>query len=318
MRAALKQIIFAITLITLIVSFAVPTAFAAEGASSNYFPGTYGDFAVAAAPDPGLIFVNYNLFVHADIDRTVLQGRVNLDFETSAYINMSSLVYAFEKPVLGARFAVGGFLPLGYADFEAQLTGPPTVSASDSETALGDIALLPASFYWNDGNWHLNLYEQIIAPTGQYDVDNDINLGRNYWSFDTVLALTNLNMENGREFSLVAGYMINNENDDTDYDTGDELHFDAMFNQFLSETSAIGLHGYYYEQVEDDSGSGAILGDFKGESYGIGPSFLWVPASGGGKFSVSGTWLHDLDATNRLESDYAVVTLVWQFGAAGE
>ncbi len=32
-----------IALTTLIVSFAVPTAFAAGGASSNYFPGAYGD-----------------------------------------------------------------------------------------------------------------------------------------------------------------------------------------------------------------------------------------------------------------------------------
>ncbi|NHZ72942.1 MAG: hypothetical protein GWP16_00520 [Nitrospirae bacterium] len=71
----------------------------------------------------------------------------------------------------------------------------------------------------------------------------------------------------------------------------------------------------YYQQVTGDSGSGAILGDFKGESYGAGPSFLWMPKSGGGKFSVTGTWLHDLHATDRLEGDYVVVTLAWQFGA---
>ena len=41
--------------------------------SSNYFPGGYGDFAVATAPNPGWIFANYNLFVNADVDRTVLQ-----------------------------------------------------------------------------------------------------------------------------------------------------------------------------------------------------------------------------------------------------
>jgi hypothetical protein len=41
-----------------------------------------------------------------------------------------------------------------------------------------------------------------------------------------------------------------------------------------------------------------------------------MPKSGGGKFSVTGTWLHDLHATNRMEGDYAVVTLAWQFGAA--
>jgi hypothetical protein len=68
--------------------------------------------------------------------------------------------------------------------------------------------------------------------------------------------------------------------------------------------------------VTGDSGNGAILGDFKGESYGIGPSFLWMPKSGGGKFSVTETWLHDLHANDRLEGDYVVVTLAWKFGAS--
>lgn len=299
---------------TLVVSLIIPSAFAAEGASSNYFPGAYGDFAVAVAPNPGWTYANYSLFYAADVNRTVLQGRVNVNLDTSAYINMSALIYAFDEPVLGGRFAMGGFLPLGYASLEANRVGQIVdVSVDDSETALGDISLLPASFYWNNDNWHFNLYELIVTPTGQYELDNNVNLGRNYWGFDTVFALTHLNMENGREYSFVVGYVINTENDDTDYQTGDELHVDAMFNQFFSETFALGLHGYYYKQVQGDSGSGAILGDFKGESYGIGPSFLWIPELGGGRFSIMGTWLHDLDATNRMESDYVHVTLAWQF-----
>ena len=69
-----------------------------------------------------------------------------------------------------------------------------------------------------------------------------------------------------------------------------------------------------YEQVSGDSGSGAILGDFKGESYGIGPSLLWVPETKSGNLSITASWLHDLDATRRLESDYVVVTLNWVLG----
>jgi hypothetical protein len=292
------------------------TVHAGEGGASNYFPGTYGDYAVAVAPQPGWIYANYSLFYSADVNKAVLQGRVNAGLDTFAYVNMSAGLYTFDAEVLGGRFAVAGFLPLGYADLEAALAGPITTpSVNDSEVALGDISLVPASVYWNKGNWHFNLYELVVTPTGEYDLDNVVNIGRNYWSFDTVFGLTHLNMEKGREFSLVTGYMFNTENDDTDYETGDEIHADAMFNQFLSETFALGLHAYYYKQVEGDSGSGAILGDFKGESYGIGPSLFWIP--GAGKFSITASWLHDLDSTNRLESDYAVVTLGWQLGGGG-
>jgi hypothetical protein len=307
--------LYSLLVLSLLLTIEAPAALAAEGASSNYFPGSYGDFAVAVAPAAGFTYINYNLFVDAKVDRAVLQGSIDVNLETSAYINMSTVMYTFEQSVLGGQFAVLGYLPVGYADLDADLAGRNSaISVSDSETAFGDFSLTPASFYWNTGNWYFNLYELIVIPTGQYELENNINLGRNYWSFDTVFSATNLNLETGREYSLVTGYMINRKNDDTDYETGDELHFDAMFNQFLSETFAIGLHGYYYKQVTGDNGDGALLGDFKGESYGLGPSFFWVPASGEGAFSVSGAWLHDLHATNRLESDYAQLTLVWQFG----
>jgi hypothetical protein len=284
---------------------------AAEGASSNYFPGTYGDYAAAVGPEPGWLLLDYNLFYTAEVDRAVLQGRETVELDVFSYVNMPALLYTFEEPVAGARFSMGVFLPVGVVDLEATL---PLLGVDDDarETNIGDANLLPASLYWNTGNWHVNLYELVIAPTGQYDVDNAVNLGRNYWSFDSVLGVTYLDLESGRDFSIVAGYMINGENDDTDYQTGDEFHVDWMLNQFFCEGFALGVHGYYYKQVEGDSGDGAILGNFKGESVGIGPSVLWTPAAGDGKFSITGTWLHDLDATNRLESDYGVVTLVWQ------
>ena len=114
---------------------------------------------MALAPNTGFTFVNYNLLTNAEAERSVLQGRVNANLDTSAYINMSALLYAFEEPVLGAGFAIGGFLPVGHASLDTSLVGPlASVSAEGSETALGDIAVMPASFYWNTGNWYFNLY----------------------------------------------------------------------------------------------------------------------------------------------------------------
>ena len=288
---------------------------AAEGASSNYFPGSYGDFLIAMAPDPGWVYQNYNMFYSAEVNQAVLQGRVNADIDTFSYANMSAFLKTFEKPVLGGTFAMGAFLPLAYVDLDASLVGPNAdVAVSDSVTGIGDISLMPASFYWNADNWHFNLYENVIAPTGKYDVDDAVNVGLNHWSFDTVFALTYFNPDSGFDFSMATGFMVNLENDDTDYETGNEVHVDLMLNRFVSETFAIGVKGYYYEQVSGDSGSGAILGDFEGDSYGIGPSMLWVPETKSGNLSITASWLHDLDATRRLESDYVVVTLNWVLG----
>ena len=92
--------------------------------------------------------------------------------------------------------------------------------------------------------------------------------GLNYWSFETNLAATYLHSEKGFEISASFGHLYNTENEDTDYHTGQELHVEYMLNQFLSETFAIGLQGFYYKQLTSDSGSGAILDDFKGEAAG--------------------------------------------------
>ncbi len=53
------------------------------------------------------------------------------------------------------------------------------------------------------------------------------------------------------------------------------------------------------------------LGDFKGESVGIGPSLLWQPKRFDGRLSIIASWLHDLDATRRQEADYAVLTIAF-------
>ncbi len=55
------------------------------------------------------------------------------------------------------------------------------------------------------------------------------------------------------------------------------------------------------------------IGNFKGESFGLGPGFIWFPEFAEGKLAVLGKWIHDFDATNRFESDYGTLTAAWTF-----
>ena len=84
-----------------------------------------------------------------------------------------------------------------------------------------------------------------------------------------------------------------------------------MANQFLSETFAIGIKGYFYRQMTGDSGSGALLGDFEGEAVGIGPGVVWLPQFAGGKLVILGKWITDVHSKNRFDSDYATLTISW-------
>jgi len=94
---------------------------AAEGAWSNYFPGSYGTVAVAVPPASGWSFLNSSLFYAGGADLAMLQGRLNTDLDTFSLFNMSTALYLFDKPVLGAQFALTATVPLGYVDLETQV-----------------------------------------------------------------------------------------------------------------------------------------------------------------------------------------------------
>lgn len=284
---------------------------ASEGAQSYYFPGSLGSFAVAVAPEPGLLIADSTFILDAKVDRAVLQGKLNANLEITGVFNVLAGQYTLQTPVLGARLTVGGmvFVP-AYVDIEATL-GSGQFSKSD--TGLGDALLMPAAFHWKAGDFHFKLAELVFMPTGHYDKDSKVNVGRNYWAFDTFAAATYLNMNTGTEVSVVPGFMTNTENDITHYRTGNEFHLDFMLNQFLAKSFALGFQGYYYQQVSGDSGSGATLGDFEGESVGVGPALLWLPPWCDDKLVLSGKWLTDLDAEKRIESDWFLTTIAYRF-----
>ncbi len=288
---------------------------AAEGGFSFYLPGTVGDIGLAQSSEPGLQVANTLFFMGGDVGTSVLQGKVNVGLDLTMALNIVSASYTFEQEVLGATYTVGAGIPFGYAELEATITtaGGRSFSAKRNSFNIADIAVVPLELTWTIDNFSIQLGEVIYAPTGAYDVDEVVNLGLNHWGFDTTLAVTYFNLETGTEVSVAPGVIVNTRNDETDYRTGTEFHVDFTANQFLSETFAIGLRGYYYNQLTGDSGSGAILGDFKGESFGLGPGFLWLPEFAEGKLAVLGKWIHDFDATNRFESDYVTLTAAWTF-----
>ncbi len=280
-------------------------AIAAEGGYSNYIPGTYGDFGMASAPAETWTLRNDVYFYDASTDRAIRSGNLELGTDLQFLMNFTTVLYKPDIELFGAQFAAGLFVPLVDLDIDTTISVADTVrSVSDSASGLGDIVLIPIALYWNNGNIHTSFAQFIIAPTGDYSIDNAINQGLNIWSFDTNFALTYLNPETGRDVSFNVGHIYNTENDDTDYQTGQEIHLDVVFNQFLSETFAIGLQGFYLKQITGDSGSGAVLGDFKAEAAGVGPALMYATQFGDQTVTFIAKWLHEFHAEKRLEGDH--------------
>lgn len=301
--------------VTAVLCIAAAPALGAEGAASHYLPGAGGDMLLALPPQPGLTLADTVWRQSGDVGRAVLGGEARVRLDLDLVLNLAAASYAFETPVLGGRYSVAALVPFGRADLSASLVGPGggRIERSGDRIDLSDIALVPLQLNWNAGAFSWEVSHAIIAPTGGYSAGRAINLGRNYWSFDTAAAATWFDPAKGREVSVAAGIMLNTENPATDYRTGAEVHMDVSATQFLSETFAVGLRGYVYQQVTDDSGAGAKLGGFRSESVGLGAGFLWTPAVAEGRLSILGKWMRDVHAKNRFESNYLTLTAAWAF-----
>ena len=178
-----------------ILCTSAPTAiFAAEGAASHYLPGAVGDIFLAVPPEPGLVAANTFWYQTGSTDVAILEGQVSLGIDLDLILNLASLSYTFEKVVLGGRYTIGTAIPFGYANMDGTLIGPRggRIGFSDDSFHLSDIAIIPVQMNWSTGRWSFRLWESIIAPTVGYDTSGSdlVNLGRNYWSFDTVGAVT--------------------------------------------------------------------------------------------------------------------------------
>lgn len=145
----------AIPAITGFCFIAAGQALAAEGGSSHYLPGASGDIFLATAPAPGFQLANTVWFQTGEVNRAVLQGKVNTKLNLDLVLNLTSLTYTFEQPVLGGVYTIGAALPVGYASLDANLTGPAggVFGVSADSFNISDMVFIPAQLNWTVGAW---------------------------------------------------------------------------------------------------------------------------------------------------------------------
>ena len=103
------------------------------------------------------------------------------------------------------------------------------------------------------------------------------------------------------EISGTGVYLINAKNDETNYDSGNELSFDYGVGYDVVPGWQIGASGYLYKQIVDDTQNGQILGDGnRGQAVAIGPFFRYHPSKDWG---ITFKWQHEALVENRTSGD---------------
>ena len=295
------------------------TVIAGEGGTAHVLPGANATLADLVPTKLGgfvkPMYLNYSGNASAQIPTAAgLAG--NLDATANTFVLGGG--YTFEQPVLGgAHYTVAAFLPYSWLDVSAKLQTPiGTLRRQSKVSGFGDLTVLPAMLAWKTGDWQINALLPIYAPTGNYQKGRLGNPGLNYWTFDPMLGMAYSNQNSGVNAMLHAGYAINTENPDTNYRSGSLLHFDAAIQQILPAGPGfltLGAEGFYFQQVTGDSGSGAVLGDFKGRTAGLGPVLGYIWPLGQQSLVVELKWLAELETKNRLNGDYIWLKMVYKF-----
>jgi hypothetical protein len=298
-----------------------PAAQAVEGGIGAYFLGTRDSFA-GVVPPPGtyLSFSYDNL--QGDVAGVSIGGLpIRADAEVKVNLLRLGLTRSFDAQLWGGQPALNLTVPILDVGLGFTAVTPPLVGAriDDSTSGVGDLIFTPM-VGWNSGMLNYSAALSIYAPTGSYatatvDVPNrDIDAlsnGKNVWSFQPVFAATWFNPQSGLELSGAASMLFSTRNTATDYQTAPAVQLEAAVLQHTKTGWAFGVAGYHYEQISDDSGSGAdatrtALGasSLRAKVSGAGPIITYSGVSlFGGQASFKLKYTTEFNGKRRFESD---------------
>jgi hypothetical protein len=277
---------------------------ATEGGGGAY-PNGAEDFMSGAVPPPGNYFINYVNYYSADKLKDNNGDTVN-GFKLKVAADVLRFIHVTDKQVLGGFWGMHVFIPLVYQEVNLDVPVAP-VQMDDSRASLGDIIVDPFILSWHGANWHAATGVDIYVPTGNYDKTRLANVGRNYWTFEPIIAATFLPGA-GFDISAKLMYDVNTENNDSNYKSGQEFHMDYAVGKKMGDFTA-GLAGYYYKQTTDDESNGVKVSDKRGQVAAFGPALKYDYKN----MSLSLKYLFETEVRNRPAGDNLWFKFVYAF-----
>lgn len=294
---------------------------AVEGGIGAYLLGSRDSFA-GIVPGPGQYFGIDVINLQGDVQGLSVGGLpIRADTDLNLNLLKLSYTYVFDAALWGGTPAVNLNIPFLDASLSYVAVTPPLAGASieDTTSGIGDITITPM-VGWHQQKLHYSLGMSVFVPTGSYDlatVDvpsrtiDALSNGKNVWSFQPVISGTYFDPGTGFEVSGAASLLFSTRNEATDYQTAPAFMLEAAALQHFKSGWAAGLTGYTYQQLDDDSGSGAAatraaLGaqSLKAQVSGLGPI---VTFSGGNVFGKSANfklkYITEFDSKRRFESN---------------
>ncbi len=210
------------------------------------------------------------------------------------------MVWVTNQQVGGGQLAFHAIAPLLDVKFRAN-------GMTFKSSGLGDLTFGAALGFHHSPEFHQVVGLDVYAPTGDYDKNDPSSLGKNYWTFQPVWALTYMQPK-GFNADLKLMYDINRRNSDTNTRSGQALHADYAAGWGLGNGWVVGVGGHMFQQVQDDSGPNSAMG--KARAVGLGPSIRYANDKG---FLFTLKWQKEFSVRNRPEGQQLMAKMTIPF-----
>lgn len=181
---------------------------------------------------------------------------------------------------------------------------------SSNETGLGDIGISPFIYLYEnqDSQIFVSFWEFIFMPTGDYDKNNAVNIGRDTYWFQHQLAFGWYPGKFGIDANI--NYFQFPESDELKYDEADALEFETVVHYGVTEKLRVGVNAAYWMGLDDAQSDGVTMPDSKPMDFKLGLNLSYTLNENS---TVGLRWMHDIDSENYTEGDWVYVKFSYAF-----
>jgi hypothetical protein len=301
------------------ISIPFAPALALEGGTGAYLLGSRDTFA-GIVPAPGTYLTENFYYISGTGPTLSLGGQAIVNPDIDVWLSKLDIAHFFQGQVLGGTAGVVLSIPYAWGSASGSVTGAALQRFEDQNHGFGD-PTLTGLVGWHNGNFHYSAALSVFIPVGKYntasitslaplEVENALNFGKNKWAFLPAFNATYFNPQTGFELSGSISVTLNAENPTTDWLTAPELNVEAAMLQHLRNGFAFGVAGYAYQQLGEDSGSGAdnfktVVGakSLEARVFGVGPILTYGTKIGNTPISFKLKYTHEFGSKRRFESD---------------
>jgi hypothetical protein len=288
----LNKAIKSVVQTTIAASILINTAHATEG-GGTVVPIGVQTIASGVLQDPGNYLLNYNTWVYAnsfpgnDGKNTLPDGDLRVQAHSLRYLHV------FDNLKIA-----GGDTAFEIASaYVTSTLSSPFVNGHDS--GIGDTSFGP-SIGWHSPTFHQMVSLLAVVPTGSYNAQRAVNVGRNYYALQADYAASWF-FARQWELSGMLKFVFNGKNHSDGYKSGVETDLDYALNYHFSNGIFAGAGGYWHNQLSNDTLNGNVVNEdgYRVRDLAIGPQIGWGTQRYGGYVA----WQHQIYARNTAKGD---------------